>query len=1066
MTFERSMRTQRPHAVTAALFLVAMLISALAHAVTYSSAPVPFAWVDPSAHNVVSATSSPIALRSLAGCGTSVPIIDDTISDPIPLGFNFSFAGVVVDSVRVVSNGRLQFLNQNPSNGTVFDNPTCGFGTPDQFPLPNASIPYTMKVYAADMDPTNIEEAPSYVTRCSLSGAGTGLFGDLPCSIRFATTGTSPNQQLVVTWNNVPEFTLGNSPQGNFQIQALIREDGTFIYQYGDNTSVPGAEIGWQGAANSGDFDVPSISPLPPQNFAIEFYAGGPMSVTATGGTPQSTVVDTSFATQLQVTVTDLLGNPVSGATVNFAAPGSGASATVPASATTDGSGVAVVTATANGTAGSYSVTASVAGVATPATFNLTNLAGLPASVVATAGTPQTTTINTAFAIPLQVMVTDADGNPVSGVEVDFAAPGSGASATLPASATTDGSGVASVIATANATAGSYSVTASVAGVATPASFDLTNTPGDPATVTASSGTPQSTTIGTPFAGLLQATVTDIGGNPVGSVTVSFAAPGSGASAAVPASAITDGSGVASVTAIANLTAGSYGVTASVAGVVAPATFNLTNTVGVPTSIVVFAGTPQSTAINTAFATQLQVLVTDLGGNPVGGATVNFTAPGSGPSATVPATAITSGSGIASVTATANATPGSYAVSATVVGVATPASFSLTNTAGSAASVTATGGTPQSTAVSTAFANPLQATVTDSGGNPVSGVTVSFAAPGSGASAAVPATASTNGSGVASVSATANATAGSYSVTASVVGVATPATFDLTNTAVLPTKLAITSVNGGTSPTASVAFSVVVQAQDGGGTPENVTADTPVTLSLNTGTGTLGGTLTCTITAGTSSCTVVGVTYSKVETGVVITATRTSGDTLAAANSAPFNVVAGTSPSFVSAVSSKVHGAAGTFNLPLSAVPTNPTTEPRTGPAQTIVFTFDKPIADATVSITEGTATADPPTFSGDTVIVALTGVSNRQYVTIALSNVLAVDGGTGGSASVRVGFLLGDVNQNRVVTVSDLVLVNAAVAHVVTSANFLRDLNANGFLTVADKLIANNNITKALPAP
>ena len=30
-------------------------------------------------------------------------------------------------------------------------------------------------------------------------------------------------------------------------------------------------------------------------------------------------------------------------------------------------------------------------------------------------------------------------------------------------------------------------------------------------------------------------------------------------------------------------------------------------------------------------------------------------------------------------------------------------------------------------------------------------------------------------------------------------------------------------------------------------------------------------------------------------------------------------------------------------------------------------------------------------------------------------------DGGTGGSASVRIGFLAGDVNQNRVVTISDL---------------------------------------------
>jgi hypothetical protein len=116
------------------------------------------------------------------------------------------------------------------------------------------------------------------------------------------------------------------------------------------------------------------------------------------------------------------------------------------------------------------------------------------------------------------------------------------------------------------------------------------------------------------------------------------------------------------------------------------------------------------------------------------------------------------------------------------------------------------------------------------------------------------------------------------------------------------------------------------------------------------------------------------------------------------------------------------------------------------------VFTFDKASTDATATITEGAATAATPTFSGKDVIVDLTGVSNKQYVTIGLTNVSAVDGGTGGSASIRVGFLLGDVNQNRVVTVSDIVLVNAQIAHLVTSANFLKDVNANGILTVSDK--------------
>ena len=172
------------------------------------------------------------------------------------------------------------------------------------------------------------------------------------------------------------------------------------------------------------------------------------------------------------------------------------------------------------------------------------------------------------------------------------------------------------------------------------------------------------------------------------------------------------------------------------------------------------------------------------------------------------------------------------------------------------------------------------------------------------------------------------------------------------------------------------------------------------------------------------------------------------------------------SPVFQSAVSSRVHGAAGTFNLALSAVPTNPTTEPRQGPTQTVVFTFDRPITAAVVAVSEGTATASAPTFSGSDVVVNLSGVSDRQYVTISLTGVEDSTGGTGGVASARLGFLVGDVNQNRAVTVADVGLVNAQLSQAVSAANFLLDVNVNGTLTLADKAITNANLAQALPAP
>ena len=177
-------------------------------------------------------------------------------------------------------------------------------------------------------------------------------------------------------------------------------------------------------------------------------------------------------------------------------------------------------------------------------------------------------------------------------------------------------------------------------------------------------------------------------------------------------------------------------------------------------------------------------------------------------------------------------------------------------------------------------------------------------------------------------------------------------------------------------------------------------------------------------------------------------------------------------PVFASAVSRKVHVSVSppsgpvTYDLPLSALATNPTTEPRIGPAQTIVFTFDKPISAATVTITEGSATSAAPTFSGNDVIIALTNVLNQQYVTVALTNVASVDGGTGGNGSARIGFLLGDVNQDRHVAVSDLGFVNQQLTQPVTAANYLKDVNASNTLTTADKGITNANQAKALPLP
>lgn len=221
-------------------------------------------------------------------------------------------------------------------------------------------------------------------------------------------------------------------------------------------------------------------------NFSLMNTSGPAASITPTSGSLQDATINTAFGAPLVATVVDANHYPVSGALVTFTAPGSGASGTFASKSsatetdTTNSSGVATSsTFTADGTAGGYSVTASVAGVTTAANFQLTNITGATISITATNGTPQSATVNAGFAAPLAVTVT-SNGSAVSGAQVTFEAPAAGASGTFASgvnTATTDASGIAtSPPFTANGSVGTYTVTATVASGAEPADFTLTNT--------------------------------------------------------------------------------------------------------------------------------------------------------------------------------------------------------------------------------------------------------------------------------------------------------------------------------------------------------------------------------------------------------------------------------------------------------------------------------------------------------------------------------------------------------------------------------------------------------------
>ena len=161
----------------------------------------------------------------------------------------------------------------------------------------------------------------------------------------------------------------------------------------------------------------------------------------------------------------------------------------------------------------------SVAGVATPATFNLTNTAGAAMGISQLAAYAIDLDHRRHSATALTVTVRDGSRQSRPGRCCDISVPASGASATLSSpTATTNAAGIASVTATANATPGTFTASAAVTGIATPVTFNLTNT-GTPGLTLAV--TPSATVFTTPGETLTFSYVaTNTGNLPLTGVTV------------------------------------------------------------------------------------------------------------------------------------------------------------------------------------------------------------------------------------------------------------------------------------------------------------------------------------------------------------------------------------------------------------------------------------------------------------------------------------------------------------------------------------------------------------------
>lgn len=159
-----------------------------------------------------------------------------------------------------------------------------------------------------------------------------------------------------------------------------------------------------------------------------------------------------------------------------------------------------------------------------------------------------------------------------------------------------------------------------------------------------------------------------------------------------------------------------------------------------------------------------------------------------------------------------------------------------------------------------------------------------------------------------------------------------------------------------------------------------------------------------------------------------------------------------------SAVSRRIHGDAGTFDISLPGI------ECRTGD-YSIVLTFSNNVVSGNAAVTSGVGTVSgPPVFSGNTMTINLTGVANVQTLTVTLSNMMDMFGQTLPDTGVTMNVLIGDTNGNGTVNAADVAQTKAQLGQTVTGSNFRTDVNANGTVNAADAALVKQHSGEGLP--
>ena len=168
-------------------------------------------------------------------------------------------------------------------------------------------------------------------------------------------------------------------------------------------------------------------------------------------------------------------------------------------------------------------------------------------------------------------------------------------------------------------------------------------------------------------------------------------------------------------------------------------------------------------------------------------------------------------------------------------------------------------------------------------------------------------------------------------------------------------------------------------------------------------------------------------------------------------------------PEPVSAVSRKIHGAAGPFDLNLPTTG-NPALECRSGGASgvyQVIMTFAGSITVNGASVTSGSGSVSSFSVSFTTATVNLTGVANAQWLVVTLTG--ATEGAKTGDTSIALGVLVGDTTADGSVNSADISQTKSKSGQIVTTSNFRQDVTADGSINSADISLVKSKTGTAL---